>query len=141
MVVAVPRLLDLRGGVSDSAAKQQLNTVKVAVDNWFAERDTFDKLMEGTTPALQVRVPDVDIVDGSAGTGKGTSRALKVGVQASATEVVMVASNGETNCWGIKISKAGTQYAGKPNTEPGSCKASGAFSSSDWKSFEYPVLD
>ena len=109
MVVAVPRLLGTRQSVGDSAAKQQLNTVGVAVNNWFVERDTFTGLTED---ALQNRVPEVQIV--SAASGKATGgRALSVGlasVPADGSYALIYASNGDNNCWAVQYSKWGAWY-------------------------------
>lgn len=147
MVVAVPRLLDSRSTVSDSSAKQQLNTVMLSVNNWFAERDTYaglETVVSGKTQ-LQTRVPNVEIV-GDAGTGKGTEgRALKVsfwpiGSGASVTGVTLAASNGDMNCWYIRLDSSGTKY-GYSNVAPSSCKATTWGTATGWKegSFEFPA--
>jgi prepilin-type N-terminal cleavage/methylation domain-containing protein len=136
MVVAVPRLLDSRKTVSDSSAKQQLNTVLVAVNNFFAERDTYDGI---TVAELQNRLPEVELVANNAATGKGSGgRALKVSVDASATEVILAASNGDENCWAIKVNTSGTQYAGQKFAAT-ACNADTAFTS--WQNFEFPNID
>lgn len=138
MVVAVPRLLDSRKTVSDSSAKQQINTVLVAVNNFFAERDTYTGI---TVAELQSRLPEVELVAGNAATGKGSGgRALKVSISASATEVIMAASNGDENCWAVKVSTTGTQYAGD-KIAAASCHASGMSTSSTWQNFEFPNID
>jgi type II secretory pathway pseudopilin PulG len=126
MVVAVPRLLGTRQSVGDSAAKQQLNTVGVAVNNWFVERDTFVGM---DLAKINARVPEVQIVDGNAPTGKQAGgRALSVGFSpASASEdsIVLVASNGDNNCWGIRYDKTGVSYAFKVAT-PANCNPAAA---------------
>jgi len=131
MVVAVPRLLGTRQSVGDSAAKQQLNTVGVAVNNWFVERDTFTGL---DTTKIKARVPEIQIVDGSTPTGKQDGgRALSVGfAPATATDdsIVLVASNGDNNCWGIRYDKTGVSYAFKAAT-PANCNAGAARSGWD----------
>jgi len=131
MVVAVPRLLGTRQSVGDSAAKQQLNTVGVAVNNWFAERDTFTGL---NTAKIGARVPEVQIVDGNAATGKQSGgRALAVGFAPATTtddSIVLVASNGDNNCWGIRYDKTGVSYAFKVAT-PEACNAGAARSGWD----------
>jgi type II secretory pathway pseudopilin PulG len=142
MVVAVPRLLGTRQSVGDSAAKQQLNTVGVAVNNWFVERDTFTGIMTASgTPAetpLQKRVPEIKIVGENDPTGKmSNGRALMVGAKATDTEVVLVASNGDNNCWGMKFTKAGTEYAYALAT-PSDCKAASTSWTKTWQKFEFP---
>ena len=135
MVVAVPRLLDSRKTVSDSAAKQQLSSVMLSVNNWFAERDTYTGL---TDDVLQIRLPEIDIVDAGTSTGKiNNGRALSVSVLSgvSASEVILAASNGEDVCWAVKISSTGTKYAGK-KASPTACKASSEFNFVD---FEFPL--
>lgn len=133
MVVAVPRLLDSRQTVSDSSAKQQLNTVMLSVNNWFAERDSYTDL---TVQILQGRVPNVELVDAGDPTGKGTEgRALKVGVDiqtAVPQKVVLAASNGEENCWAIELSTTGTRYG---YVKDATCDTGSTF---DWQQFEFP---
>lgn len=137
MVVAVPRLLDSRKTVSDSSAKQQLNTVLVAVNNFFAERDTYDGI---TVAELQTRLPEVELVATTAATGKGSGgRALKVSVGATATEVIIAASNGDENCWAIKVNTSGTKYAGAKAAAT-ACNATGV-SGFAWQDFEFPNID
>jgi len=139
MVVAVPRLLDSRKTVSDSSAKQQLNTVMLAVNNWFAERDTFTNLTEAE---LQARVPEIDIVAAGTHPTKATNgRALTVSYRnESATAVVISASNGEGNCWAIRISTTGTSYYGRKIATCSAGSMPGA-ASSEWRSFEFPNID
>lgn len=137
MVVAVPRLLDSRQTVSDSSAKQQLNTVMLSVENWFAERDTYEGLdvITANATALQKRVPNIELVGASA-TGKGSGgRALTVGfeVKSSNKQVVLAASNGEDNCWGIELSTSGTRYG---YVETASCTTAASF---NWQRFEFPL--
>lgn len=142
MAVGIPRLLDSRKTVSDSTAKQQLNTVMMAVNNFFAERDTYSGL---DADELQQRLPEVEIVNATTGTGKGTSgRALKVSVKVAASEVIMAASNGDENCWAIKVSTSGTQYANKGGADPvapGACTANAAESFANWQNFEFPNIE
>ncbi len=135
MVVAVPRLLDSRKTVSDSAAKQQLSSVMLSVNNWFAERDTYTGLTEAV---LQTRLPEIDIVAAGASTGKlNGGRALAVSFSGvSASEVILAASNGEDICWAVKIGSTGTKYAGKKNTLPAACNAGGTYT---WADFEFPL--
>jgi type II secretory pathway pseudopilin PulG len=154
MVVAVPRLLGTRQSVGDSAAKQQLNTVGVAVNNWFVERDTFVGLDK---TKLQTRVPEIQLVDssntGSGSTGKlSGGRALSVGIvpaTATADTVVLYASNGDTNCWAIQYSKWGAWYNYSLVSSATACNSS-AFTASPvasstpggtWKQFEFPTVD
>jgi type II secretory pathway pseudopilin PulG len=144
MVVAVPRLLGTRQSVGDSAAKQQLTTVGVAVNNWYVERDTFKGLTDG---ALKNRVPEVQIVTGAA--GKATDgRALSVGlaaVPADGSYAIIYASNGDNNCWAVQYSKWGAWYNYARTT---TCN-NNTFSASSvaavepeagkgWKRFEFP---
>lgn len=153
MVVAVPRLLGTRQSVGDSAAKQQINTVGVAVNNWFVERDTYTGL---TLDKIKARVPEVDIVDSGAPTGKRAGgRALTVsakfpanGTTAGSTSdyAVLAASNGDNNCWATQYSKAGVLYHFKA-LAPDACNAS-AFNvtapgneADGWKKFEFPNVD
>jgi prepilin-type N-terminal cleavage/methylation domain-containing protein len=142
MAVGIPRLLDSRKTVSDSTAKQQLNTVMMAVNNFFAERDTYDGL---SAAELQERLPEVEIVDATSGTGKGSSgRALKVSVKVAPTEVIMAASNGDQNCWAIKVNTSGTQYANKGGSDPvaaTACTAAAAELFANWQNFEFPNID
>lgn len=140
MVVAVPRLLDSRKTVSDSAAKQQIDTVRLSVNNWFAERDTFVGL---TTAVLQARIPEVSIVAAGAATGKQVAggRALTVGFLNStpgSESVTLVASNGDTNCWGLTLAPAGVTHMLIENTLPAACSTSTVFLLTG--SFEYPRL-
>lgn len=140
MVVAVPRLLDSRKTVSDSTAKQQVEVVRISVNNWFAERDTFVGL---TLAVLQARLTEVDIVDATAATGKGTGgRALTVGFLNStpgSESVTLAASNGDTNCWGIAIAATGTTYYLLEATAPAACTAT-LVSTGVSGTFEYPRL-
>jgi type II secretory pathway pseudopilin PulG len=145
MVVAVPRLLGTRQSVGDSAAKQQLNTVGVAVNNWFVERDTFTGM---ALDKITARVPEVDIVAGDKATGKREGgRALMVSLKfpvagttagSAADVVVLAASNGDNNCWAAKYSKAGVEYAyAAMPTDVATCSAD-AMSSKTFVKFEFP---
>ena len=147
MVVAVPRLLGTRQSVGDSAAKQQLNTVGVAVNNWFVERDTFTGMGPGLDK-ITARVPEVDIVAGDKATGKREGgRALMVGVKfppagtaagSAADVVILAASNGDNNCWATKYSKAGVEYAyAAMPTDVATCSAD-AMSGKTFVKFEFP---
>lgn len=150
MVVAVPRLLGTRQSVGDSAAKQQLTTVGLAVNNWYVERDTFTGL---TAAALQNRVPEVQIRD-NASAGKMTDgRALQVGlatVPADGTYAIIYASNGDNNCWGIMYTKWGAWYNYKRVATSSDCTGFAASSipttadgalTGNWKRFEFPNAD
>jgi type II secretory pathway pseudopilin PulG len=142
MVVAVPRLLGSRQSVGDSAAKQQLNTVGVSVNNWFVERDTFTGL---TVALLGARVPEIELTLQAAGK-RTNGRALTVSFQAasgtagSATDfVILAASNGDNNCWATKYSKNGVEYKYSPVGTGGvaSCSAS-LMSGTGFVPYEFP---
>lgn len=150
MVVAVPRLLGTRQSVGDSAAKQQLNTVGVAVNNWFVERDTFTGLDQ---TKITARVPEVDVVAEAAATGKRDGgRALRVGIKtpaggvtagSNADAVVLAASNGDNNCWAAQYSKFGVLYNYRA-ADATSCTAQSFTVTTPgqelngWKKFEFP---
>jgi len=149
--VGIPRLLDSRKTVSDSAAKQQLNTVLLAANNFFAERDTYTGL---SNDELQQRLPEIEIVAAGNATGKGTGgRNLKVSVfvKADGTAFTMAASNSDGTCWGIQVSTTGTFYGYSTAAATG-CHANHAagWTASDgvtvdtagqWQQFNFPNVD
>jgi prepilin-type N-terminal cleavage/methylation domain-containing protein len=148
MVVAVPRLLDLQGGVSDSASKQQMRSVETALEIWLNERGNFTDALGTATGCLsgvectnlQKRVPDVPIVKDGAATGKTTNgNALKVGVTViGANEVHLASWNGVDVCWAMKIARAGTSFGAKAAASGAECVANSLGGITNFQAYDFP---
>lgn len=138
MAVGLTQLLGSRESAADSAAKQQLNTVRTAAVTQFYNRGT--NYAGATVANLQDDVPEVPLVTGAAALQPNTSvRQVSVATSSSDTVWTAAALGGDGRCWFIRMDVSQNVRYGLLTGQTG-CDAA-TQSPASWVEFEFPPAE